>query len=326
MDLLHRPRRLRYNEKLRSIVRDVRLSADEFMLPLFIKEGKGIKNHITSMPGHFQFSIDSLDQELDIIAKLGIKSVMLFGIPGHKDAHGSASLKDDGIIQKAIMYIKKQIPDLLVAADVCLCEYTDHGHCGYIEGKEVENDATLEILSKQALSYARAGADIVAPSSMMDGMVQAIRSTLDDSGFYRVPIMSYSVKYASAMYGPFRAAAEGAPKFGDRRSYQMDFANSNESIKETSLDITEGADIIMVKPAHTYLDILYKISTNFPEIPLAAYHTSGEYSMIKAASQNGWIDENSAILEVSTAIKRAGANIIISYFAKDIAKILMSNG
>ncbi len=322
MDLLLRPRRLRTSPYIRNILRETTLTTHDFMLPLFIKSGLNIKKNIQSLPGHYQLSIDNLDRELEEIANLGIKGVILFGIPEHKDAIGSKSFAEDGIIQKAVKHIKKQLPDLLVATDICLCEYTDHGHCGVVVNNDVDNDQTLELLRKQAVSHAKAGADIVAPSCMMDGMVLAIRSALDQENYKNIIIMSYSVKYSSSMYGPFRAAAEGAPKFGNRKTYQMDFGNANEAIKEAKIDVTEGADILMVKPAHTYLDIIAKIKNRFPEIPLAAYHTSGEFAMIKAAARNGWLDEIEAVLEVTTAIKRAGANLIISYFTKDLMQIL----
>lgn len=321
-----RPRRLRTNEKIRSLVKETRLHVDELVYPLFITHGKKIKKAIQPMPGQFQFSVDMLDDELKEISKLGIKSILLFGIPEHKDEIGSSSLKDDGIIQQAIRHIKSKFPELLIIADVCFCEYTDHGHCGKLNKTQddVENDSSIELLAEQAVSYVKAGADIVAPSAMMDGMVAAIREGLDFAGFQNIPIMSYTVKYASALYGPFRIAAEGAPKFGNRASYQMDYANSNEAIREAQLDIEEGADFLMVKPAHTFLDVIYKIKNHFPEMPLAAYHPSGEFAMIKAAGEKGWIDETKVMLEVTTAIKRAGADLIITYFAKDLAKALKS--
>jgi porphobilinogen synthase len=291
-------------------------------MPLFIKHGKNVKIAISSMPGQFQFSIDNLELEIKEIVDLGIKAVIIFGIPEKKDAIGSDSLSDDGLITQAIKQIKKLAPNLLVVADVCMCEYTDHGHCGVIANEDVENDQTLPILAKQALTFAKAGVDIVAPSGMIDGMVGAIRESLDDNNYSHIPILSYSMKYASTLYGPFRMAAEGAPQFGDRRSYQADYCNANEAIKEVALDIEEGADMIMVKPAHTYLDVIHKIKQIYPEIPLAAYHTSGEYAMIKAACQNGWLDEEQAVLEILTSIKRAGADIIISYYTKYLARVL----
>lgn len=320
--LISRPRRLRYNPVLRDMVKETRLHIDNFIMPLFIKHGKNVKIPISSMPGQFQFSIDNLGSEIEEIVSLGIKAVILFGVPEKKDAVGSDSLSDEGIIAQAIKQIKKRAPNLLVVADVCMCEYTDHGHCGIIANEDVDNDQTLPILAKQALTFVKAGADIIAPSGMIDGMVGAIREALDDNNYSHIPILSYSMKYASTLYGPFRVAAEGAPKFGDRRSYQADYCNSSEALKEVALDIEEGADMIMVKPAHAYLDVIYKIKQTYPEIPLAAYHTSGEYAMIKAACANGWLDEEQTVLEVLTAIKRAGANIIISYYTKYLAEIL----
>lgn len=320
--LISRPRRLRYNSVLRDMVKETRLHLDNFIMPLFIKHGKNLKIQISSMPEQFQFSIDNLEAEIKEIVNLGIKSVILFGVPEKKDAIGSDSLSDEGIIAQAIKQIKKLAPNLLVVADVCMCEYTDHGHCGIIANEDVHNDQTLLILAKQALTFVQAGADIVAPSGMIDGMVGVIRESLDDNNYDHIPILSYSIKYASALYGPFRVAAEGAPKFGDRRSYQADYCNINEAVKEVALDIEEGADMVMVKPAHTYLDVIHKIKQIYPEIPLAAYHTSGEYAMIKAACQNGWLNEEQAVIEILTAIKRAGADIIISYYTKYLAKIL----
>lgn len=320
-----RLRRLRQNAYVRELVKETNLSVDRLVLPLFIKYGTGIKNPISSMPGHFQISVDMLADEIQAITKLGIKSVMLFGIPEHKDPLGKDSYSDNGIIQQAIPVIKKLAPNLLVMTDVCFCEYTDHGHCGVVthqsdEGEvHIDNDKTLELLRKQVVSHAKAGADIIAPSGNMDGMVQAIRGALDDAGFHHIPILSYSVKYASAMYGPFRQAAEGAPKFGDRRTYQMDVANTNEALRECSLDVSEGADMLMVKPAHTYLDIIYRVKQEYPALPLCAYHTSGEFAIIKAAAEKGWIDERKSALEVLTSIQRAGADFIITYFAKDAA-------
>lgn len=320
--LLERPRRLRSKPSIRELVKETHLNINDFVLPLFIKEGVGINNPIESMPGHNQISIDQLGSELSEIAALGIRSIILFGIPKNKDETGSASLSDHGLIQKAIIHIKKILPDLHIIADVCLCEYTNHGHCGVIENGDVHNDKTIKILAEQALSYAKAGADIIAPSAMMDGMVSAIRTILDNNGFHDIPIMSYAVKYASCMYGPFRDAAEGAPQFGDRKTYQMDFSNSDEAIKEARLDIEQGVDILIVKPAHTYLDIIQRVKQTFIGTPIAAYHTSGEFAMIKAAAEKGLLDENKAIIEINTAIKRAGANIIISYYTKDVARLL----
>lgn len=326
MEILQRPRRLRSSPQIRKLVQENIFKAEDFVLPIFIKEGVNIRNPISSMQGFSQLSIDQLDQELGEIASLGIKSVMLFGIPSEKDKIGSKSFEENGFIQEAIRYIKKQLPDLIVMVDVCLCEYTSHGHCGIVdeEKKTINNDKSLSIFAKQAVSYAKAGADIVAPSSMMDGVVLSIREALDENGFENVIILSYSSKYSSAMYGPFRHIAEGAPQFGNRTSYQMDYANSNEAMKEVRLDLEQGADIVMVKPAHTYLDVIYRVKHQFPGIPVAAYHTSGEFAMIKAAAEKSLLDEQSAILEVTTAIKRAGADIIISYFTKDIIKLLQT--
>ncbi|MCH9753814.1 MAG: porphobilinogen synthase [Alphaproteobacteria bacterium] len=325
MDLLQRPRRIRSKSNIRDITRETHLNINDFVLPLFIKEGNNIDIPISSMPGHRQLSIDMLDGQIDEIAKLGIRSIILFGIPAHKDALGSHSLSDNGVIQESIRKIKASLPDLNVIADVCLCEYTNHGHCGVLDNNEIDNDKTLPILAEQALSYARAGADIIAPSGMMDGMVLRIRNALDKGGFRNIPIMSYTNKFASSMYGPFRDAAEGAPKFGDRKTYQMDFSNSDEAMKEAKLDIEQGADILIVKPAHTYLDIIYRVKQTFVGTPIAAYHTSGEFAMVKAAAEKGLLNEEEAIIEIHTAIKRAGANIIISYYTKDIARLLKNN-
>jgi porphobilinogen synthase len=323
-----RLRRLRQHPQLRSLLRETELTINDLVLPLFIRHGEKIKNPIASMPGHHQLSVDQLPAEIAEINKLKIPAVLLFGIPAHKDAIGSASYDDNGVVQKAIAVIKKNAPNLLVIADACFCEYTDHGHCGVIHEinnhKDIDNDATLELLTKQAVSFAKAGADVIAPSGMIDGMVQAIRSGLDNAGFTHIPILSYSSKYASAMYGPFREAAEGAPQFGDRNTYQMDIANSAEAMRETALDVLEGADILMVKPAHTYLDVIYRVKQAYPEIPLAAYHVSGEFAMLKAAAQQGWLDEKKAVLEVLTAIKRAGADFIITYYAKELAQWLQT--
>lgn len=318
-----RLRRLRQHHKIRNLVRETQIDINKLILPLFIRYGNNIKNPITSMPGHFQLSIDKLSHEIENLSELGIKNVILFGIPAEKDDHGSDAYSDNGIIQSAIPVIKSANPDLLVMTDVCFCEYTNHGHCGVINeraNKEVDNDKTLALLARQAVSHAQAGSDIIAPSGNMDGMVQAIRGALDLAGYSHLPILSYSVKYASAMYGPFRQAAEGAPQFGDRRSYQMDHGNSKEALRECALDITEGADMLMVKPAHTYLDVIQRIKQTFPALPLCAYHTSGEYAMIKAAAQNGWVNEQEGMLEVLTAIRRAGADFIITYYAKEVAK------
>lgn len=321
---IRRMRRLRVHPKVRDLVRETLVTPNDLVMPIFIKEGNNIENPVSSMPGIFQLSLEKLDREISEIVALKIPAVLLFGIPGKKDALGSEGYNPDGIIQQAIRKIKSLAPDLLIISDVCFCEYTDHGHCGIIaESHEtVANDKTLEILVKQAVTHAQAGADVIAPSGMIDGMVQAIRQGLDQAGFTNIPILSYAIKYASSLYGPFREAAEGAPKFGDRRAYQMDPANSNEAIHEAKLDVKEGADFLMVKPAGFYLDVIYRIKQQFPMLPLAAYQVSGEYSVIKAAAKEGWIDENRVMLESLTAIKRAGADFIITYFAKDAAKIL----
>lgn len=323
-----RLRRLRQSATMRRLVRETRLSVDDLVLPLFVKEGHELKVPVSSMPGQYQFSLDQLSQEIDDIVALGIPAVLLFGIPGHKDAQGSDSLSADGIIAKAIAAIKQQAPDLLVMADVCMCEYTDHGHCGVLhEHKgvvDVDNDATLPLLAQQAVVMAKAGADIIAPSGMMDGMVAAIRDGLDQAGYHDLPILSYAVKYASNFYGPFREAAEGGMTFGDRRSYQMDPANGREALREAMLDVDEGADMLMVKPALAYLDVIQRVKDAYPEIPLGAYCVSGEYAMIKAASEQGWINERDVVLETLVSMKRAGADFIINYFCKDVARWLQS--
>lgn len=317
----YRPRRLRRNERLRDLVRETTLSAKNLIYPLFIGPGKGGAQAVSSMPGVAQLSVDRAVKECQEVDALGIPAVILFGIPERKDALGSEAYADDGVVQLAVRAIKEALPDLLVVTDVCLCEYTDHGHCGIVRKGDVDNDATLELLVKEALSHARAGADIVAPSDMMDGRVGAIRKALDSEGFAQIAIMSYAAKYASGFYGPFREAAESTPQFGDRRSYQMDPANADEALREVELDIREGADIVMVKPAMTYLDVVYRVKQKFG-YPVAAYNVSGEYSMIKAAGQNGWIDESRVMMEVLFSIKRAGADMILTYFAKDVAKLL----
>lgn len=320
-----RLRRLRQNSMLRDLVRETRLDISKLVLPLFIKYGTNVKNPIASMPGHFQLSIDNLEEEIKTISNLGIKNVILFGIPASKDPLGKDAYSDNGIIQSAIPVIKKIAPQMLVISDICFCEYTDHGHCGVVtqsnsdQEVQVDNDATLALLAKQVVSHAQAGTDIIAPSGNMDGMVQTIRHALDEAGFSHLPILSYAVKYASAMYGPFRQAAEGAPKFGDRRTYQMDFANTNEALRECALDVAEGADMLLVKPAHTYLDIIQRVKQAHPHLPLCAYHTSGEFAMIKAAVEKNWLDERKSVLEILTAIHRAGADFIITYYAKEIA-------
>jgi porphobilinogen synthase len=317
----YRPRRLRRNEKLRSLIRETALQPQNLIFPLFVGPGKDQAQPVSSMPGISQLTVDRAARECREVAALGIPAVILFGIPERKDAAGSEAYDDRGVVQQAIRAIKEQTPELLVITDVCLCEYTDHGHCGVIKNGDVENDATLELLAREALSHARAGADIVAPSDMMDGRVGAIRRALDDNGFVQTPIMAYAAKYASGFYGPFREAAESTPQFGDRRSYQMDPANANEALREVELDIREGADMVMVKPALAYLDVIYRVKQEFG-YPVAAYNVSGEYAMIKAAGQNGWIDEPRIMMEVLFAIRRAGADMILSYFAKEAARLL----
>jgi len=317
----YRARRLRKNENLRRLIRETKLSVDDLVYPLFAVPGKSVKKPITSMPGQFQLSVDYIAKEAQKAHDLGIPAVLLFGIPAKKDEMATGAFAKDGIVQQAVKRIKNEVPDILVITDVCLCEYTSHGHCGILEKDNVQNDETLEVLAETALSHARAGADMVAPSAMMDGQVAAIREALDENAFENVPIMAYSAKYASSFYGPFREAAESAPQFGDRKSYQMDPANADEAIREMSLDVGEGADIIMVKPALAYLDIICRAKQEF-DLPLAAYNVSGEYSMIKAAAQLGWLNEEKAMVESLTAIKRAGADIIITYFAPEIAKLL----
>jgi porphobilinogen synthase len=316
--------RLRKNPMVRALVTETRLHPKQFIAPLFISEVITEKREILSMPGQFQLSLDCLQEEIDTITQLGIPGVLLFGIPKHKDVCGSESFNDNGIIQQAIRTIKSINKDLIVISDLCFCEYTDHGHCGVLNDDGLYIDATLELLAKQAVSHAKAGADWVAPSGMIDGMVLAIREALDNAGFQHIPILSYSAKYSSCLYGPFREAADGAPKFGDRKSYQMDPANSNEALREAALDVEEGADMIMVKPAGFYLDIIYRLKQHFPEIPMCAYQVSGEYSMIKNAAKHQLINEEQTMVESLLAIKRAGADFIISYFAKDIARLLNS--
>jgi porphobilinogen synthase len=319
-----RLRRLRYHPLVRELVREVRLSPANFVLPLFVRAGNNIKQEIASMPGHFQWSPDRLADEVRAIADLGLGGVLLFGLPAKKDASGSDSCSDHGIVQQAVQAVKIAAPNLLVITDVCFCEYTDHGHCGVLNEKtgriDVDNDATLELLAKQAVSHAKAGAEIIAPSGMMDGMVGAIRRGLDSAAFNHVPIMSYAAKFASAFYGPFRDAAESTPAFGDRRGYQMDpAAGIGQALREVELDLAEGADIVMVKPALAYLDVIHAVHERFPGVPLAAYNVSGEFSMAKAAAANGWLDEKAVALEMLTAIRRAGASIIITYWAKEAA-------
>ncbi len=305
------------------MVRETSLSPDNFIYPLFVTFGKGVRKEISSMPGCFQESVDKVVKHAKEVYSLGIPSVLLFGIPEHKDETGTGAYDENGVVQKAIKAIKNSVPELYVITDVCMCEYTSHGHCGIIKDGDVENDLTLELLAKEAVSHAKAGADMVAPSDMMDGRVEAIRDALDGKGFSDLPIMSYAAKYASAFYGPFREAAESTPQFGDRRSYQMDPSNRREALKEIALDIDEGADIIMVKPALAYLDIISDAKDSF-DIPVAAYNVSGEYSLVKAAGRLGWIDEKRVMMEILTSIKRAGADLILTYFAKEAAKILNS--
>jgi porphobilinogen synthase len=316
-----RLRRLRQNANLRDMFRETHLTKNDFIFPLFVVEGENIKREISSMPNIFQLSIDNVLRECEELLNLGIKSVLLFGIPDFKDEIGSSGYHAEGIVQKATREIKKRFAEMLVITDVCLCEYTSHGHCGMVENESVVNDETLALLAKKALTHAENGADIIAPSDMMDGRVGAIRRTLDENNFHNTPIMAYAAKYSSAFYGPFREAAESAPQFGDRKSYQMDFGNSDEAMREISLDISEGADIVMVKPALSYLDIIRRAKDNF-NVPIAAYNVSGEYSMIKAAAEKGWIDGERVMLETLTAIKRAGADVIITYFAKEAVILL----
>jgi porphobilinogen synthase len=316
-----RPRRLRKNETVRRMVRETPLSPDDFIYPLFVTYGRNVRKEISSMPGCYQESADRIVKHAKEVYSLGIPAVMLFGIPEEKDETGSGAYDPHGVVQKAIRTIKDKVPELYVITDVCMCEYTSHGHCGIIEEGDVKNDPTLELLAREAVSHARAGADMVAPSDMMDGRVQAIRAALDAEGYEELPIMSYAAKYASAFYGPFRDAAESTPQFGDRRSYQMDPANRREALKEVALDIEEGADIVMVKPAMTYLDVISDVKESV-DLPVAAYNVSGEYSVIKAAAKMGWIDEERVMIEILTSIKRAGADLILTYFAKEAARVL----
>ena len=318
---VYRPRRLRKSDLFRRMIRETHLRPDDMILPLFVCPGKGVKRPISSMPGNFQLSIDLLIKEVQEVRSLGILGVILFGIPEKKDELGSEAYAEHGIIQRAIQALKEKVDEILIITDVCLCEYTSHGHCGVVKDGEVLNDATLELISRQALSHVRAGADMVAPSDMMDGRVGAIRKTLDDHQLENVPIMAYSAKYATSYYGPFREAAESKPQFGDRKSYQMDPANGDEALREVRLDIEEGADIVMVKPALPYLDIIYRVKQTF-NIPVAAYNVSGEFALVKAAAQLGWVDGEQVMMESLTAIKRAGADLILTYFAKDAARML----
>jgi porphobilinogen synthase len=319
----YRPRRLRRNENLRRMIRETVLTEDHLIYPLFVMPGKAVKNPIRSMPGVFQFSVDELLEEIKTVVELNIPAVLLFGLPTQKDEQGSEAFFHDGVVQTAVRSIKDRHPDLVVITDVCLCEYTSHGHCGILHQHEVDNDATLEVLAQVAVSHAQAGADMVAPSDMMDGRVGFIRDRLDEQGLQQVAIMAYSAKYCSGFYGPFREAAESAPQFGDRRSYQMDIANSIEALREVALDIEEGADIVMVKPALAYLDVIRMVKEEF-DLPVAAYSVSGEYAMIKAAAMQGWLDEQRIMMETLIAIKRAGADQILTYFAKDAARLLQS--
>jgi porphobilinogen synthase len=318
---MNRTRRLRKTENIRRLVRENRLHINDLIYPLFIEEGKNIENEIVSMPGIKRFSLDKLSKELDELVTLKIQSVLIFGIPSKKDEIGSETWNDEGIVQKAIRFIKKNYPGLYVVSDVCFCEYTSHGHCGVLVENDVDNDATLTNIAKQVISHAKAGVDMVAPSGMMDGMIDTIRKALDKSGFVNLPIMSYAVKYSSAYYGPFRDAADSAPAFGDRKTYQMDPSNRDEAMKEATFDKHEGADILMVKPALSYLDIIRDLKNNF-NIPIACYNVSGEYAMIKAADEKGWIDGEKVMMESLLSMKRAGADIIITYFAKEVAKLL----
>ncbi|MCS5421665.1 MULTISPECIES: porphobilinogen synthase [Psychrilyobacter] len=317
--MFKRHRNLRKSAGIRKLVRDVYISADDLVYPLFLEEGTGIRTEISSMPGQYRLSLDMLDAELDTLNELGVNSVLLFGIPLEKDPFGKEAYNDTGIVQEGVRQIKRHSPDMVVITDVCMCEYTSHGHCGIIDESGVINDTTIEYIAKIALSHAKAGADIVAPSDMMDGRIKAIRDILDENGFNELAIMSYSVKYASSFYGPFREAADSAPAHGDRKQYQMDYRFSIDAVSEARSDIEEGADIVIVKPALSYLDVIRKIRDTF-EVPVAAYSVSGEYAMIKAGALNGWIDEKNIVMEKTYAMKRAGANIIITYFAKDIAR------
>jgi porphobilinogen synthase len=318
---INRPRRLRRNETLRRMIRETRLAPEDFIQPYFVCPGRDVKKPVGAMPGVAQMSVDHVVREARETYAAGVPAVILFGIPQRKDAQGSEAWNDNGEVQRAIREIKEHVPGLAVITDVCMCEYTDHGHCGAVVGSEIDNDASLDLLVREALSHARAGADMVAPSDMMDGRVGAIRTALDENGFTHLPIMAYSAKFASAFYGPFREAAESTPQFGDRRSYQMDPPNGDEAMREIALDLEEGADIVMVKPALAYLDLIYRAKHEF-NVPIAAYNVSGEYSMIRAAGINGWLDEKRATMEVLTGIKRAGADMILTYFATNVAKHL----
>ncbi|HWL13768.1 MAG TPA: porphobilinogen synthase [Ureibacillus sp.] len=316
-----RHRRLRSSKTMRSIIKETYLHKEDLIYPIFVMDGENIKNEVSSMPGVFQFSLDTLNAEVDEVVALGIPAVILFGIPAEKDAVGTGAFHDHGIVQEATRQIKERYPELLVIADTCLCEFTDHGHCGVVEGEKILNDASLDVLARTAVSQAKAGADIIAPSNMMDGFVAAIRVALDEAGFEDVPIMSYAVKYASAYYGPFREAADGAPQFGDRKTYQMDPSNRLEAFREAESDIEEGADFLIIKPALSYLDIIRDVRNNYT-LPIVAYNVSGEYAMVKAAAQNGWIEEKPVVLETLLGMKRAGADMILTYHAKDVARWL----
>ena len=321
---MNRTRRLRKTQNIRRLVRENKLTVDDLIYPLFIEEGKNIETEIVSMPGIKRYSLDTVSKELDEVVALNIPAVLLFGIPTSKDEEGTETWNDDGIMQQVVRFIKKNYPNLYVITDVCFCEYTSHGHCGIIHNNDVDNDATLLNIAKQVISHAKAGVDMVAPSGMMDGMIATISEALDNTGFQNLPIMSYAIKYASAFYGPFRDAADSAPAFGDRRTYQMDPSNRDEGLREATFDDQEGADILMVKPALSYLDIIRDLKNNFDR-PIACYNVSGEYAMVKAAAQNGWIDEKRVMMESLLSMKRAGADIIITYFAKDVAKILLKS-
>ena len=322
-DLFHRPRRLRRTENLRALVRETRLAPEDFILPLFACTGEGVRREISSMPGVHNLSVDEIAREAAGAEEIGVKGIILFGLPENKDEAGSGAWHERGIVQQAVRAVRKSAPSLVIMTDTCLCEYTSHGHCGVVRNGEVVNDESLALLARTAVSQAEAGADVVAPSAMMDGQVDTIREALDEAGFDQVAIMAYAVKYSSAFYGPFREAADSAPAFGDRRAYQMDSANAREALREAELDEAEGADFLMVKPSTLYLDILRTLREQF-DLPLAAYHVSGEYAMLKAAAQNGWIDEQRAMLETLTSIKRAGADIILTYYAREVVKTLKS--
>ncbi|MED3995946.1 porphobilinogen synthase [Peribacillus frigoritolerans] len=317
----NRHRRLRASAGMRALVRETQLHKEDLIYPIFVIDGKNVKNEINSMPGIYQLSMDNLGAEMDEVVSLGIKSVFLFGVPfdHDKDEQGTGAFHHNGLVQEATRFIKKQYPEVIVIADTCLCEYTSHGHCGVVEGEKILNDASLDLLAKTAISQAEAGADIIAPSNMMDGFVAAIRAGLDEAGYEDIPIMSYAVKYASAFYGPFRDAANGAPQFGDRKTYQMDPANRLEAFREAESDVAEGADFLIVKPALSYMDIIRDVKNNF-NLPIVSYNVSGEYSMVKAAAQNGWIDEKAIVMEMLTGLKRAGSDLIITYFSKEVAR------